>query len=125
MKILGQLQEKFKEEQRTAVWRDMFSMSGNSGITGDQIATPDHVISEQQQRSIKSTFIPSTSPGSFDPPFINGRAGFLSPLQVSQMPLLTVRLIFVTQITMKSPPLNPTSVEASVLNVGLDFMGKL
>nr|KAF6495673.1 hypothetical protein HJG63_010080 [Rousettus aegyptiacus] len=115
MEILDELQGKFEEEPGTAVGRDVWRESRNSGITGDQIATPDHVISESQRRGQLKAPASPTSPAAWAGPCLRGGRG-ASPLHLSRgSPRLLPTL---------APSSHPTSEEAAPSDVGWDIKGK-
>lgn len=115
MEILDELQGKFEEEPGTAVGRDVWRESRNSGITGDQIATPDHVISESQRRGQLKAPASPTSPAAWAGPCLRGGRG-ASPLHLSRgSPRLLPTL---------APSSHPTSLRGGPVRCGVGHQGE-
>lgn len=127
MKILDELQGQFKEEPRTAVgetclaqeWKFWNNWRWNSHSWPRHLRVP-------AKRSIKGTFIPDASRGSFNLPLINGRVWHLKT--TGRSPMLLWQGAWFQLLRWYSRPVLLSSrqwTHPSVWNVGLDSMGKL
>lgn len=118
MKISDDLQEKFKEEQGTAFWRDMFGTRVEilEELEIKWHSRPRHLGSTSRE-VIKSTFIPTAQRAAL------ARLSRLpswesvapsAPRRFSKGVFWPVGVVLATEIIRKPPPLIPTSAEAFV-----------